>query len=71
MLIFIWVSDQLINFVSLLKMNTKKEKSFDAVKIMREIRDKISAETQNMTFEELKKYIDSRRKASGLKPIGQ
>lgn len=71
MLIFIWVSDQLINFVSLLKMNTKKEKSFDAVKMMREIRDKISAETQNMTFEELKKYIDSRRKASGLKPIGQ
>ena len=52
-------------------MNTKKEKSFDTVKMMREIRDKISSETQNMTFEELKKYIASRRKASGLKPIGQ
>jgi len=38
---------------------------------MREIRDKISSETQNMTFEELKKYIDSRIKKSGLKPIGQ
>ncbi|MDP3912683.1 MAG: hypothetical protein Q8R96_02965 [Bacteroidota bacterium] len=52
-------------------MNTKKEKSFDAVKMMREIRDKISVETQNMTFEEFKKYIDSRIKKSGLKPIGQ
>ncbi|MEJ7680699.1 MAG: hypothetical protein WKG06_23170 [Segetibacter sp.] len=30
----------------------KKEKTFDAVKMMREIRDKISGETQNMTFEE-------------------
>ena len=31
-------------------MKTKKEKTFDAVKMMREIRDKISAETENMTF---------------------
>lgn len=51
-------------------MKTKKEKSFDAVKMMREIRDKISSETQNMTFEELKIYIDSRTKTSGFKPIG-
>lgn len=52
-------------------MKTKKVKSFDAVKMMRDIRDKISSETQNMTFEELKKYIDSRIKRSGLKPIGK
>lgn len=52
-------------------MKTKKEKSFDAVKMMREIRDKISSDTQNMTFEELKKYIDSCIKSSGFKPIGQ
>jgi hypothetical protein len=53
-------------------MKTKmKEKSFDAVKMMREIRDKISSETQNMTFEELKKCIDSHIKNGGLKPIGQ
>lgn len=52
-------------------MKTKKEKSFDAVKMMREIRDKISAETQDMTFKELKEYIDSRIKAGGIKPIGQ
>jgi hypothetical protein len=48
-----------------------KMKTFDAVKMMRDIRDNISDETQNMTFEELKKYIDLRIKASGLKPIGQ
>jgi hypothetical protein len=48
-----------------------KAKTFDSVKMMREIRDKISAETQNMTFEEFKKYIDSRIKSSGVKPIGQ
>ena len=35
----------------------KKEKSFDAVKMMREIREKISEETQNMTFEQLKVYF--------------
>jgi hypothetical protein len=28
----------------------KKEKQFDAVKMMRDIRDKISAETQNRYF---------------------
>jgi CO dehydrogenase/acetyl-CoA synthase beta subunit len=49
----------------------KKEKTFDAVKMMRDIRDKISSETQNMTFEELKKYIKTRIKESGLQPIGQ
>jgi hypothetical protein len=50
---------------------SKEEKQFDAVKMMREIRDKISSDTANMTFEELKKYIDKRFKKSGLKPIGQ
>ena len=48
----------------------KKEKTFDAVKMMREIRDKISSETANMTFEELKKYMETLLKKSGLKPIG-
>ena len=49
----------------------KKEKTFDAVKIMREIRDKISAETQNMTFEELKAYINRKLSESKTKHIGQ
>lgn len=52
-------------------MKNKKEKIFDAVKMMREIRNKISSETQNMTFDELKRYIESRIKNSGLKSIGQ
>ena len=35
----------------------KTEKKFDAVKMMREIRDKVSSETQDKSFEELKKYL--------------
>lgn len=35
----------------------KKEKQFDSVKMMRDIRDKITSETQDMTFDELKTYI--------------
>ena len=50
---------------------SKKNKTFDAVKMMRDIRKKISSETVNMTLDELKKYIESRLKQSGLKPIGQ
>ena len=49
----------------------KKEKTFDAVKMMREIRDKVSSETQNMTFSELKEYIQKKIKESKLKPLGQ
>ncbi len=30
---------------------TKKEKQFDAVKMMRDIRDEISEEMQNMSFD--------------------
>ena len=41
-------------------METTKTKTFDAVQMMRDIRDKISAETQNMSFEELKAYIKKR-----------
>jgi len=50
---------------------TKKKKQFDAVKMMREIRDKISAETQNMTFEELKAYIKQRLSDGKTKLVGQ
>lgn len=53
-----------------MKMN-KKEKSFDAVKMMREIRDKISSETQNMTFDELKAYIKKQLTDSKTKLAGQ
>ena len=50
---------------------TKKEKTFDAVKTMREIRTKISLETSDMTFKELREYIDKRLRNSDLKPIGE
>lgn len=43
-------------------MGTKDTKTFDTVKMMREIREKISDETQNMTLEQLKKYIADRLK---------
>jgi parvulin-like peptidyl-prolyl isomerase len=49
---------------------TKKVKEFDAVKMMREIRDKINLETKDMTFEELRKYIDSKLK-NKARLIGQ
>ena len=49
----------------------REEKTFDAVKMMRDIRDKVSSETQNMTFAELKEYIQTKIKNSKLKPVGQ
>ena len=52
-------------------MKTTKVKTFDAVKIQREIRNKISSETANMSFAELKKYIEQRVEKSGFKPVGK
>ena len=49
---------------------TKKVKEFDAVKMMREIRDEINAETKDMTFEELRKYIDTKLNAK-TRLVGQ
>ncbi|MFN4812882.1 MAG: hypothetical protein ACK46S_00150 [Bacteroidota bacterium] len=49
----------------------KKEKQFDAVKMMREIRDKISSETENMTFEELKAYIKKQLADNKTRLVGQ
>ncbi|MBK7446713.1 MAG: hypothetical protein IPJ45_12000 [Ignavibacteria bacterium] len=41
-------------------MKPKIEKDFDAVKMMRDIRDKINNETMDMSFVELKKYMSER-----------
>ncbi len=49
----------------------KKEKTFDAVKMMRDIRDKVSSETQNMIFVELKEYIQTKTKDSKMKQVGK
>lgn len=46
-------------------------KTFDAVLMMRTIRDQISAETQNMTFEELKAYIKKQLDGSKIKLVGE
>ena len=40
----------------------KREES--TLEQLREIRDKVSAETQNMTFSELKKYVESQLQES-------
>lgn len=50
---------------------TKKDKQFDAVKMMRDTRDKISSETQNMTFVELKEYIKQKLADNKTKLVGQ
>lgn len=44
---------------------TKKEKAFEALNMMSVIRQKISSETQNMCFEELKAYV--KRQPAGSK----
>ena len=49
----------------------KTEKSFDAVKMMRDIREKISAETEGMSFEELKSYIKKRLSENNSPLIGE
>ena len=38
----------------------KREKSFDAVEMMRQLRDSLSAQCKDMTFEEQKRYIRER-----------
>ena len=49
----------------------KKEKTFDAVKMMREIRTKISDETKNMSFEQLKEYIKNKLAQKNVKLVGE
>ncbi len=44
-------------------MKTKnKQTGKSTIETLREIRDKVSSETQNMTFEQLQKYIQERLK---------
>ena len=40
-----------------MKNKRKKEKDFDAVKMMRKIREKLSKKISSMTFEEEKEYF--------------
>lgn len=41
-------------------MDDLETRKLDAVKMMREIRDKISKETMDMNFEELSKYVSKK-----------
>jgi hypothetical protein len=51
-------------------MKTEKQKlEKSTIEQLREIRDKISVETQNMTFGELKKYIDTQLDKMPLFPL--
>lgn len=45
-----------------MKNNKTVIKDFKAVKFMREVRDEISNDIKDMTFEEIKKYFEERRK---------
>ena len=47
----------------------KREKSFDAVQLMRQLRDRLSTQCKDMTFEEQKRYI--RERLSGTPPKEQ
>jgi len=38
-----------------------KEKNFDTVKFFRQVKEKIAIETKDMTFEEFKQYMETRR----------
>ncbi len=38
--------------------NKNVAKTFDAIKVMRQIRDKLSLEIMNMSFEEERAYLD-------------
>lgn len=38
--------------------NKQVEKKFDAIKVMRQIRDKFSLEIMDMSFEEERAYLD-------------
>ncbi len=43
-------------------METKTKKKFDAVRMMRDIRNKIDRELQSMTSHERQEYYDKQRK---------
>ncbi|GHT88566.1 hypothetical protein FACS189474_4030 [Bacteroidia bacterium] len=41
-----------------MKTKIKTQKTFDTVKVFREIKEKIAKETENMTFEQFKEYLN-------------
>ena len=49
-------------------MKTTTEKTFDAVRFMREQRDKISQDIADMDYEQLKEYFAKRRPKERIMP---
>ena len=49
-------------------MKPKIKKDFDAVKFMRQTRDKISIEISDMDYKQIKKYFTKRLKKSRIIP---
>ncbi len=48
-----------------------KDKQFDAIKVMRELRNKLSSEIMNMTYEEERAYLDKLLEKGKTKLVGQ
>ena len=44
-----------------MKTTNKKEKTFDTVKVFREIKEKIAKETEKMTYTEFKEYLNKNK----------
>jgi len=44
-----------------MKTNTKAKKTFDTVKVFRKIKEKIAKETENMTYEQYRAYLNSKQ----------
>ena len=44
-----------------MKRKIKKEKTFDTVKVFRTIKEKIAKETEKMTFEQFKEYLNKNK----------
>ena len=44
-----------------MKTTTKKEKTFDTVKVFRAIKEKITKETATMTLAEFKEYLNKNK----------
>ncbi len=44
-----------------MKTKIKKEKTFDTVKVFRTIKEKIAKETENMSFQQFKEYLNKNK----------
>ena len=45
----------------IMKTTNKKEKTFDIVKVFRDIKEKIAKETEKVTFAEFKEYLNKNK----------